>query len=126
VIELFLHHSRVKRLLEPSTLPHSFQNADLLPILEDIDHCLCIWPVLYKADDGVYSILLDPITDELVRLPLDVKVSSQREETFIFTSAKREILCLVSAGLESSCLRFCQIWDLQKSYVGRMTRTLIR
>jgi hypothetical protein len=70
--------------------------------------------------------LLDPIIDELVRLPLDVKVPTQTEETLISRSVKREILCLVSAGLESSCLRFCQIWDLQKCYAGRITRTLIR
>jgi hypothetical protein len=127
VIELFLDHSQVKKLLEPSTLPNSFfQDVDLLPILEDVDLHLRIWPVLYKADDGVYSILLDPITNELVRLLLDVKVPRQLEETFISGSAKREILCLVSAGLESSYLRFCQIWDLQKSYVGRMIGTLIR
>jgi hypothetical protein len=126
VIELFLDHSQVKKLLEPSTLPSSFQDVDLLPILEDVDLHLRIWPVLYKAADGVYSILLDPITNELVRLLLDVKVPNQLEETFISGSAKREILCLVFAGLESSYLRFCQIWDLQKSYVGRMIGTLIR
>ncbi len=75
MIELFLDHPRVKRLLEPSMLPCSFfQDANLLLLLKDVDLHLRIWPVLYKADDGVYSILLDPIIYELVRLPLDVKV----------------------------------------------------
>ncbi len=127
VIELFLDHSRVKRLLEPSMLPRSFfQDVDLLPILEDVDLHLRIWPVLYKADDGVYSILLDPITDELVRLPLDVKVPSQIEETFISVSAKREILCLVSVGFESSLFKVLSNLGSPKEYARRMIGTLIR
>jgi len=55
-------------------LPHFFQDVDLLSIPKDVDLHLHIWQVLNKADAGIYSMLLDPIIDELARLLLDVKV----------------------------------------------------
>jgi hypothetical protein len=74
VIELFLDHSRVKRSFKHSMLPHFFQDVDRLSIPKDVDLHLHIWPVLNKADVGIYSMFLDPIIDELACLSLDVKV----------------------------------------------------
>ncbi len=60
-----MDHFQVKRSFKPSMLRHSFQDVDLLSVPKDVDLHLHIWLVLYKVDDGIYSMPLDPIIDEL-------------------------------------------------------------